>query len=1378
MHKSAMEKNENYLKVTQSALAVAVAVSVLMGGAGGVVSVQSAAAEDGVIESTDEATDQPVESAVPEETAVIEEPPVETTVPEPTVPETTVPEPTVPDVDNSSIKLGVTGKKAEVDGVTWYGADTEVVVGGFPNQNTSKYRVLLNGRSVRLTEDTDRPGTYFVDMSRVVSGEANEIKVVYKKNIFSEDTVLVQTVYLDTDAPKSVAAEKQNLSTTTPWGTYLVEGGSLKVKISASDQASGVHTIVATAPEDGDKPARAIELTPGSVHDTENRLDWVYHVVDNVGNHTSDYKLTDLIKTGNTTAVVEDTGKPVVESTRGTGDVLYTITVKDTALKSLLITTGDNGEVFVPTIKFNTETQEYVYELKKSQISEALQTKYKGEIPVQVTVTDYLEQVTTEGITVDVDTQVPYDIRATTNTEIVQTAKWGNFTKEALVVTVSAKQDVRGIDHYEMYNGTDLNTTPVIANDGVFTNLPENPYFRVVSKSGVTTELIPLSEILNLTSNKFTVDSTTPDVSINYPESQSGLWYSDDVAFTVNTTTDGVLGHAVVKINGQVVEEVDYNKAEDITRKATYTVTTAGREPNSDGSYNIEIIVTSISGLETKKSSTVFVDKEKPVIDGFVFDEAVRVEKGQYYGYYFQGATTVKIEAHDPGHSSGIQKYVLYLIHADGKEEVFTQESPRFAIPANFKGRIQARVVDNVENTSNDVEAQGIVSETANWHATNARIDIALNETPYRTATGQRLYNANQTVVATIQEPKSGVATLSWGINGETFGSYEVGSEFTAPGVQVLKKDQNLIVLIDVTFANIGNANDQKLWVETTSKTGYSMREEQVISVDTVAPQIEVTPIAGGYYNEHQSATITVTDANFDPNQVEVSGEYGSLSGWTYVGNNMWTNTMSFTEERDYQWSIKVTDRAGNTSDTYTSSKFTVDTVNPVLEVSFDNNNVESGQFYKESRTATLTVTDRNFDPANATVNGGEVTGWSQSGEVWTANVPYNTDGEYSLTVSVADKAKNRSQEFSSGQFIVDLTKPNLVINGVRSGVAYRKDVAGSVESTDKYFDASRSSVTLLGSMNGKMEMVGTFKMDEGGNIALPEFPKDKKYDDKYILIARVFDKAGNSEERIVEFIVDRNGSSYLFLTQDYKGKYIQKVEQPVVAEVTSVTPLNMDKFDTKLTLEGEAVTVNKEQVKITRSGGDSKPWKYELEMSPELFQNDGSYRIQVYSTAEDGLESSSMDQEYGFVVVSEAPEIVVTGVETDGRYLESYRDVQIEARGLAPVNTISAELNGEKVELSGNGPYTLRVNERGTEQALSVRVVDLAGNERTVEITDFMVSTTTISDKPWLPWVIGASGVLIAGLLGALGWRMLAARKSRRDQVSDQSDQIASSTN
>ena len=154
------------------------------------------------------------------------------------------------------------------------------------------------------------------------------------------------------------------------------------------------------------------------------------------------------------------------------------------------------------------------------------------------------------------------------------------------------------------------------------------------------------------------------------------------------------------------------------------------------------------------------------------------------------------------------------------------------------------------------------------------------------------------------------------------------------------------------------------------------------------------------------------------------------------------------------------------------------------------------------------------------------------------------------------------------------------------------------------------------------------------------------------------------------------------------------------------------------------------------------------------------------------------MDQEYGFVVVSEAPEIVVTGVETDGRYLESYRDVQIEARGLAPVNTISAELNGEKVELSGNGPYTLRVNERGTEQALSVRVVDLAGNERTVEITDFMVSTTTISDKPWLPWVIGASGVLIAGLLGALGWRMLAARKSRRDQVSDQSDQIASSTN
>ena len=42
-----------------------------------------------------------------------------------------------------------------------------------------------------------------------------------------------------------------------------------------------------------------------------------------------------------------------------------------------------------------------------------------------------------------------------------------------------------------------------------------------------------------------------------------------------------------------------------------------------------------------------------------------------------------------------------------------------------------------------------------------------------------------------------------------------------------------------------------------------------------------------------------------------------------------------------------------------------IDVTNPTISVSWDLNNPLNGSYYKDTRTATVTVTDRNFDPNN-----------------------------------------------------------------------------------------------------------------------------------------------------------------------------------------------------------------------------------------------------------------------------------------------------------------------------------------------------------------------------------------------------------------------------
>ena len=86
------------------------------------------------------------------------------------------------------------------------------------------------------------------------------------------------------------------------------------------------------------------------------------------------------------------------------------------------------------------------------------------------------------------------------------------------------------------------------------------------------------------------------------------------------------------------------------------------------------------------------------------------------------------------------------------------------------------------------------------------------------------------------------------------------------------------------------------------------------------------------------------------------------------------TIVLHFTENADYDFSFTYKDRANRVGNpnyadgTVAKRYFTIDKIDPIVEVSYDNNTVYNGWFFNEDRTATITVTEHNFDENNTIV--------------------------------------------------------------------------------------------------------------------------------------------------------------------------------------------------------------------------------------------------------------------------------------------------------------------------------------------------------------------------------------------------------------------------
>lgn len=335
-------------------------------------------------------------------------------------------------------------------------------------------------------------------------------------------------------------------------------------------------------------------------------------------------------------------------------------------------------------------------------------------------------------------------------------------------------------------------------------------------------------------------------------------------------------------------------------------------------------------------------------------------------------------------------------------------------------------------------------------------------------------YKASVTVKFTAVDDVAGVESFTWSYTREE-GASETNQPDRVETITEIKQDPNDKSKYTGTMTLTSEENEQYrgyIGVFATDAYGNSSDEkvddENLIVLDTVAPQLTVEYLKENgevwntdYYNGAVVVKLTVTEANFYPEDVELSVtkdgkafDYGAVE-WgdrdkqdNTVGMLILPAPKDHSGDGAYEIKVNYTDRSENEPIHYQSNVITIDTKAPEVKVEYQNrspvNTLKDGaghdrQYFVNTQTAVVTITERNFNPAdvNYHILAQDVAGnfldlaglvsmsaWKSQGDVHTMTITYPGDANYTFDVDYTDLASNEAADYSPDYFTVDQTAP------------------------------------------------------------------------------------------------------------------------------------------------------------------------------------------------------------------------------------------------------------------------------------------------------------------------------------------------------------------
>lgn len=624
-----------------------------------------------------------------------------------------------------------------------------------------------------------------------------------------------------------------------------------------------------------------------------------------------------------------------------------------------------------------------------------------------------------------------------------------------------------------------------------------------------------------------------------------------------------------------------------------------GKDGNDYAFYFMQDVVVTIEAEDVKQSKEIAsgvqkivyvakgvdIDGKEVVIKGEgLNDDGKTVNftikkgfKGQIYAY------AIDMVENSPFNSNAASGYNTELLIKDGDYKNHVSPDGAVLEDADMHSKTSSikftkiPTAQGTQNTSSEYKYSG---DAANKDAEmDYEKNVGDNNVP--------LYNKDIEFDVTVSDTYSGIREITYTIiegKEETVKTVKLDNTGTIDGEtngwSVTNTDSNLATEMTNTIAVSGNYNDMVLLVELTDRAGNTSYDYYVFGIDKTAPTISVRynnndgdsqSGTGTYFDNHRKATVVITERNFNTENVKwtIKNDEGKAptaklvstkEGTGNKDNTTYTYEINYNYDGVFSFDVSYTDRATNknTDVDYGNSlapkAFVVDTVNPTITVSYNNNSAQNEKYFKEYRTATVTIVEHNFDvnrvkftmtaALSGTAKAIPAISWNHSGDTHVATINYNSDGDYTFDITMEDKSGRKEEAVNYGNsvaakdFVIDTTYSDIVkVDGVANGDIFGLRDDGSIN------DAAEIKIT-FNDVNFDKYSIHLYRNRVLVDGISENANSDDKYEEKDVITTANKNAVENNADVTEDFIGSvANGSSNTTVTFDIPAVDENKVK-------------------------------------------------------------------------------------------------------------------------------------------------------------------------------------------------------------------------------------------
>ena len=724
-----------------------------------------------------------------------------------------------------------------------------------------------------------------------------------------------------------------------------------------------------------------------------------------------------------------------------------------------------------------------------------------GSAAVTVTVSDKAGNPASAGASVLVDTTVPQIIfNIVAGDDIVNIAEHG----QALIVTgkVTGAQagdvitlTLNGKDYTAMLDASGNWSVGVPATDvGALANGDQTISATLTDKAGNSTSATHAFDV-SLTAPVIAINTLAVDDVINATEKGQDLLISG-----TSNQPDGT--RITVTLNG-----ISYAATTDASGNWSVTVPAANVSVLGEASYSVTASVTDTAGNSANTSHSVLVDSALPqvTINAVATDDvinAAEVASGQTLSGKVSGAAsgdTVTIGIGGNTYTATVQDDLSWSVNV--ASDVLT------AIGTGDLA-VTASVTNGHGNTGTGERDITIDASLPGLRVDTVAGDDVINSIEH----GQNL------IITGSSDGLASGSALTVTVNGKTYAA-------------TVLADGTWTAAIPAADVGALSAGTITVTVDGQSAAGNPVSISHDVKVDLAAVAISINPIASddviNAAEKGADLVLSGSTTNVEENQTVTITFGGKLYTATVDASGNWTATVPSADlgglkDGDASVQVSVTNVNGNSASA--GREYNVDATAPTVSIKIvsDNNIINAAEAQQDLVVNGVSNAEAG-QTVTVTLNGVDYTTTVQANGSWSVTVPSAdigaiTDGDYTITAAVADKAGNPAS--ADRDVLVDTTVPQLTINTVSDDdVINSAEHAQALIVTGSVTGAAAGDVVTV-TINNK-DYTATLDTSGRWSVGVPAADVSALAAGDYTITAALTDKAGNSNSTTHEVEVN-----------------------------------------------------------------------------------------------------------------------------------------------------------------------------------------------------------------------------------------------------------------